>query len=92
MPVLPISGHGFYKVMQKSGRVASSKPEMEPATSELEQFQLERTWFNDHQSELRADLEKNRKRHRDIVQFLVTWGEHHPKNFVTVTMKEKLHN
>ena len=92
MPVLPISGHGFYKVMQKSGRVASSKPGIEPATSELEQFQLERTWFNDHQSELRADLEKNRKRHRDIVQFLVTWGEHHPKSFVTVTMKEKLRN
>ena len=59
MPVLPISGHGFYKVMQKSGRVASSKPGIEPATSELEQFQLERTKVKDHQSDLRADLKKN---------------------------------
>ena len=35
-------------------------------------------------------MEKNRKRHRDIAQFLVARGEHHPENFVTVTMKEKL--
>ena len=63
---------------------------MEPATSELEQFQLERTKFNDHQSDLRADLEKNQKKHHNIVQFLVAWGEHHPANFVTVAMKEKL--
>ena len=63
------------------------KPGMGLATSELVQFQLERTRFNDHQLELRADLEKNRKRRRNIVQFLMTLGEHHSENFVTVTIE-----
>ena len=63
---------------------------MEPATSELASFKAERTSFEDHWDEFRADLVVERKRQREIVQFLLTWGDQHPQDFVTLTMQKKL--
>ena len=50
---------------------------------------MERAKFANHQSDLRADLEKNQKKYEDIMQFLVEWGDDHPENFVTVTMRQQ---
>ena len=59
---------------------------MEPATSELEFSKAERISFEDHRAELQADLAEEWKRQRDVVQFLLTWDDQHPQDFVKVTM------
>ena len=63
---------------------------MEPATGELASFKAERTSFEDHRAELRANLAEEQKRQREIVRFLLTWGDQHPQDFVTLTMQKKL--